>query len=80
MVTASDMARFSIEAPRYTSYPTAAEFSAATTAADLRVALDEVGRAGEGPIALYVHLPFCRELCHFCGCHALIARTPERID
>ena len=37
-------------------------------------------RASDRPIALYVHLPFCRELCHFCGCHALIARTPERID
>jgi oxygen-independent coproporphyrinogen-3 oxidase len=80
MVTVNDMARFSIEAPRYTSYPTAAEFSAATTADHFRAALEEVGRTGAQPIALYVHLPFCRELCHFCGCHALIARTPERID
>jgi len=79
MVTADDMARFSIEAPRYTSYPTAAEFSPGTTAVDFRAGLEEVGRAGAAPIALYVHLPFCRELCHFCGCHALVARTPERI-
>jgi oxygen-independent coproporphyrinogen-3 oxidase len=80
MVTVNDMARFSIEAPRYTSYPTAAEFSTTTTAADFAAALDDVGRTGEGPIGLYAHLPFCRELCHFCGCHALVARTPERID
>lgn len=80
MVTVNDMARFSIEAPRYTSYPTAAEFSATTTAPDFQLALEEVGRASNRPIALYVHLPFCRELCYFCGCHALIARTPERID
>ena len=80
MVTIDDMARFSIEAPRYTSYPTAAEFSPATTATDFGAALEEVGRTGEDPVALYVHLPFCRELCHFCGCHALLARTPERID
>jgi oxygen-independent coproporphyrinogen-3 oxidase len=80
MVTVKDMARFSIEAPRYTSYPTAAEFSPGTTTADFGAALDEVGRTGDGPIALYAHLPFCRELCHFCGCHALVARTPERID
>lgn len=79
MVTAGDMARFSIEAPRYTSYPTAAEFTPSITATELRAALEEIGRAGAGPIALYAHLPFCRELCHFCGCHALIARTPERI-
>jgi oxygen-independent coproporphyrinogen-3 oxidase len=80
MVTANDMARFSIEAPRYTSYPTAAEFSSATTAQDFHSALEEVGAASARPVALYVHLPFCRELCHFCGCHALVARTPERID
>jgi oxygen-independent coproporphyrinogen-3 oxidase len=79
MVTVNDMARFSIEAPRYTSYPTAAEFSTATTAADYAAALEEVSRTGDRPLALYVHLPFCKELCHFCGCHALIARTPERV-
>jgi len=80
MVTVNDMARFSIEAPRYTSYPTAAEFSATTTAADFQLALEDVGKTSNRPIALYVHLPFCRDLCHFCGCHALLARTPERID
>jgi oxygen-independent coproporphyrinogen-3 oxidase len=80
MITANDLARFSIEAPRYTSYPTAAEFSSAVGSAEYRAALEEVGRgAPEGVLSLYVHLPFCREICHFCGCHALIARTADRI-
>jgi oxygen-independent coproporphyrinogen-3 oxidase len=79
MITANDLARFSIEAPRYTSYPTAAEFSSAIGAADYRAALADVGRSGSGVVSLYVHLPFCREICHFCGCHALIARTSDRI-
>jgi oxygen-independent coproporphyrinogen III oxidase len=80
VITAAEMARFSIEAPRYTSYPTAAEFSTEVGGAAFRAALQEVSAASSGPpLALYVHLPFCRDICHFCGCHALVARTPERI-
>ena len=83
MVTVEDMARFSIEAPRYTSYPTAAEFKPEVGARDLREALAALPvrlPASPLPIGLYVHLPFCREICHFCGCHALVARTPARIE
>lgn len=69
--------RFVIDVPRYTSYPTAAEFSTGVNAEMHAKQLQ--ARAG-GPVSLYVHLPFCAELCHFCGCHALVARTPERID
>lgn len=80
MVSIADMARFSIEAPRYTSYPTAAEFSTEIGPSAFRDALAEIARAEEGPpLSIYVHLPFCKSICHFCGCHALVARTPERI-
>lgn len=80
MVSIAEMARFSIEAPRYTSYPTAAEFSTEIGPAAFRDALTEIARAEEGPpLSIYVHLPFCQSICHFCGCHALVARTPERI-
>lgn len=81
MVTVNDMARFSIEAPRYTSYPTAAEFSEQVGERDFRAALSALGGAPGGPgLALYVHLPFCRSICNFCGCHALAAHTSERIN
>ena len=85
-ITAGDLARFSIEAPRYTSYPTAAEFQTAVGASAYRDALRAAGDASAEPggvlppLSLYVHLPFCRAICHFCGCHALVARTTERID
>jgi len=78
LITAEQMARFSIEAPRYTSYPTAAEFTPSVGAASYRDALERLPALL--PVALYVHLPFCREICHFCGCHALVARTPDRIE
>jgi oxygen-independent coproporphyrinogen-3 oxidase len=76
-VGARDLARFSIEAPRYTSYPTAADFSPAVDGPAYAAALAESAPAA---LLLYVHLPFCHAICHFCGCHALAARSPERLE
>jgi oxygen-independent coproporphyrinogen-3 oxidase len=75
-----DLKRFVIDVPRYTSYPTAAEFSTEIGAEAHAKQLLARGAYGDGPVSLYVHLPFCAEVCHFCGCHALVARTPERIE
>jgi len=77
-LTVAELAQFSIEAPRYTSYPTAVEFSSSVgPTAHASFLRDASERAAE-PLALYVHLPFCREICHFCGCHALVAHTEDR--
>ena len=75
------LSRLAIEAPRYTSYPTAVDFSSdfdAAAYADRLAAAAAVGPAT--PLGLYVHLPFCRELCGFCGCHALVAHSGGRIE
>lgn len=63
--------------PRYTSYPTAAEFGDGITAADLGNALDAIP-AGER-ISLYVHIPFCREICWYCGCNTGAANRSARL-
>jgi oxygen-independent coproporphyrinogen-3 oxidase len=62
--------------PRYTSYPTAPQFAA----------LDEESYrawlAGIGPdtaLSLYLHIPFCKSLCWYCGCHTAITRNEDRI-
>ena len=53
--------------PRYTSYPTAADF---VTVNDTQRAtwLGQI-KSGEA-VSLYIHVPYCRQLCYYCGCHA----------
>lgn len=75
------LSRFVVEAPRYTSYPTAVDFSSDVDAVAYaeRLADADAARPAQ-PLSMYVHLPFCRALCDFCGCHALVARNHPRIE
>ena len=64
------------EVPRYTSYPTAAQFGELSGEAYLEWlgALDR-----NEPISLYVHVPFCHEMCWYCGCHTTIVAGYDRV-
>ncbi|PEN14348.1 oxygen-independent coproporphyrinogen III oxidase [Longibacter salinarum] len=70
--------RYNQPGPRYTSYPTAPHFSEEVTDDAFAQALSE-GNA-ETPLSLYVHLPFCRSLCYYCGCHMKVTHRPEVIE
>ena len=64
-----------IPVPRYTSYPTAAEFNASVGPGQMAEAL-----AGEhGAVSLYVHIPFCEKICWYCGCNTSVANRRERV-
>src|SRR3546814_12669090 len=61
--------------PRYTSFPTAAEFND-------RVGADEFVRALEGEtgeVSLYVHIPFCEKICWYCGCNTSASNRKDRV-
>ena len=65
------IARFADRAlPRYTSYPTAPNFSAAVGEADYRAWLAALDSADA--LSLYLHVPFCRAMCWYCGCHTTV--------
>ncbi len=63
--------------PRYTSYPTADRFGPLTETVHrdwlAAVPADE-------PVSLYVHLPFCHQLCWYCGCHTTITHKTHVVD
>lgn len=63
--------------PRYTSYPTAADFGEHVGAGDMAAALAAVAPAT--PLSLYLHIPFCRELCWYCGCNTGTVGRGERL-
>ncbi|HXV31666.1 MAG TPA: oxygen-independent coproporphyrinogen III oxidase [Sinorhizobium sp.] len=63
--------------PRYTSYPTAPRFSpeiGADAYADWLAAAPP-----EKPASLYLHIPFCRSMCWYCGCHTTITQRDQPI-
>jgi oxygen-independent coproporphyrinogen III oxidase len=65
--------------PRYTSYPTAPEWTDAFGAAEFEDHLARAEAAG-GPLSIYVHIPFCREMCRFCGCNVVATHDRTRAD
>ncbi|WP_279482364.1 oxygen-independent coproporphyrinogen III oxidase [Aureimonas sp. SK2] len=64
--------------PRYTSYPTAADFTSAVGPEQAARWLGEI--ESDEPISVYLHVPYCRDICHYCGCHAKAARRESVVD
>ncbi len=63
--------------PRYTSYPTAPHFHDGVNA---RVYAAWLGSQDPAPPAsLYLHIPYCREMCWYCGCSTRATRRDEPV-
>ena len=73
MIEPETFARYAaLPVPRYTSYPTAPNFVAAPDDCVHRKWLREVPAVE--PVSVYLHVPFCRHMCWYCGCHTTVAR------
>ena len=66
-----------LNAPRYTSYPTAAEFGSSVGAEQQFEALSQISVAE--PISIYVHVPYCHQICWYCGCNTGAVGRVERL-
>jgi oxygen-independent coproporphyrinogen-3 oxidase len=71
--------RFDREGPRYTSYPTADRFTETFGPDAYRSAIASRNTGGlHRPLGLYVHLPFCRDVCFYCACNKIVTRDPVK--
>jgi oxygen-independent coproporphyrinogen-3 oxidase len=76
-VPATLVAKYDTSGPRYTSYPTAPVWTDSFGDAEWDAALLEANTHGDENLALYVHLPFCRERCLFCACNVVITSRDD---
>jgi oxygen-independent coproporphyrinogen-3 oxidase len=68
--------KYSKPGPRYTSYPTALEFSEDFKYDEYLKFLEE----GKDKLSIYVHLPFCRSACYFCGCNVVFTSKESKLS
>ncbi len=68
------------QAPRYTSYPTAPEWTDEFGPPEYARALTEADHQKDEPLSIYVHIPYCKKRCRFCGCASDVSDDPDEHD
>lgn len=68
------LANYDARGPRYTSYPTALQFTERFDIADYRRAASDP-RAASADLSLYFHIPFCATACLYCGCNRIATKS-----
>lgn len=72
--------KYNAPVPRYTSYPPANHFHSSFVEKDFMDMLDESNNQKPEHIAFYVHIPFCKKICFYCGCNACVTKSNDRIS
>ncbi|MCK5110179.1 MAG: oxygen-independent coproporphyrinogen III oxidase [Arcobacteraceae bacterium] len=76
MIDFTKFEKYSRPGPRYTSYPTAPEFNTEFTQDDLIAKFK--AQSDDRPLSLYIHIPFCRSACYFCGCNVIFTSKEDK--
>lgn len=71
--------KYDIAGPRYTSYPTAVQFTPDFTEADYRAQAAQSNKSGRD-LSLYFHLPFCDTICYYCACNKVITKDRTKAN
>ncbi|MHB9055867.1 MAG: oxygen-independent coproporphyrinogen III oxidase [Paludibacteraceae bacterium] len=69
--------KYNVAVPRYTSYPPATAFDISFSGADFIEQLKLSNSSEPENISIYIHIPFCRQRCHFCGCNTTLYQSEE---
>lgn len=69
--------RYAAPVPRYTSYPTAAQFGPCVGPREAAAWIADL--PANAALSLYLHIPFCRALCWYCGCATTVVNNPQPI-
>ncbi|MCF2858851.1 oxygen-independent coproporphyrinogen III oxidase [Pseudoalteromonas sp. SMS1] len=69
--------KYNISGPRYTSYPTALSL---TPGYDQQALSSAIEQSNSQALSLYIHIPFCHQLCYYCGCNKIITRHQSKAD
>lgn len=70
------ISKYNVQGPRYTSYPTVPYWEEDKFSVDKwkETVVQSFGESSEAGISIYIHLPFCEQLCTFCACHKRITK------
>lgn len=69
--------KYDLAGPRYTSYPTAPQFTNNFTQQHWQAAVSK-GNKAQKPLSLYFHIPFCDTVCYYCGCNKIITANKAK--
>ena len=73
------IAQYDLNGPRYTSYPSADHFNTDFSETDYKEMLQAQSQKKTGqPLSIYIHIPFCQNICYYCACNKIITKDHAR--
>ena len=72
------LSKYNISGPRYTSYPTALEFTEDYQSTDYLSCLSQL--SDDKSLSLYIHIPYCQNICYYCACNKIITKDKSKAE